>query len=85
MLTPPIAWILVLTRSLTRMFVGGKKAMATRGDVLSMVQIAAREGALSEDERVALTNLLRFREIKIVDIRPPPTCGGNGRGRHSCG
>lgn len=71
MLKPPIAWILVLTRSLTRIFVGGKKAMATRGDVLSMVQIAAREGALSEDERLALTNLLRFREIKIVDIMTP--------------
>lgn len=71
LLKPPIAWILVLTRSLTRIFVGGKKTKATRGDVLSMVQIAAREGALSEDESVALTNLLRVREIKIINIMTP--------------
>lgn len=73
MILPPMKWLLFITRALTRLIAReGKKSM-TRGDVMAMVKIAARDGALPPNESTLLSNLLRFEDIKVKDIMTPRT------------
>lgn len=73
MIKPPMKWLLYLTRGLTRMIANEGKRSTTRGDVVAMVEIAAREGALASDESEFLSNLLRFREIRVREVMTPRT------------
>lgn len=73
MILPPMKWLLYITRALTRLIAReGKKSM-TRNDVVAMVKIAARDGALPPDESTLLSNLLRFEDIMIKEIMTPRT------------
>ncbi len=74
MLLPPMKWILYITRGLTHLVAPKEGAPATtRGDVLAMVNIAQRDGALEQDESTLLSNMLRFDDIPIRDVITPRT------------
>ncbi len=73
MVKPPMKWLLYLTRSLTKLVASEGKRGTTRGDVVAMVEIAAREGALASDESEFVSNLLRFKEIQVRDVMTPRT------------
>lgn len=73
MIKPPMKWLLYVTRALTRLVAReGKKSM-TRGDVVAMIKLAARDGALAKNETQLLSNLLRFDDIKVQDVMTPRT------------
>jgi CBS domain containing-hemolysin-like protein len=73
MLLPPMRWILFLTRALTRLFTARRHRTTTRGDVLAMLKIATRDGALRQEETRVLANFLRFDEITVGVVMTPRT------------
>jgi len=74
MILPPMKWVLVVTRALTRL-VAPKETMdkTTRGDVMAMLRLAEKDGVLAEDESTILSNVLGFDKISVVDIMTPRT------------
>lgn len=74
LILPPMKWVLYLTRLLTRLVAPHKgPSKTTRGDVLAMLRIAERDGALEQDESAMLSNVLGFDNISVVDIMTPRT------------
>jgi CBS domain containing-hemolysin-like protein len=84
LLTPFVGWalrilawlmapILFLSRSLTRLLVREQASGPSRSDLAAMVDMAAREGALSGDESVLFANVLGAREIRVEDVMTPRT------------
>ena len=69
MMTPALVLSGVLTGLLTR----GKKTGLSRGELAAVIDLAAKEGALSRDESKLLANLLRSREIQVEDVMTPRT------------
>lgn len=73
MILPPMKWLLYITRALTRLVAREGKRSMTRGDVMTTVKIAAREGALAQNETLLLSNVLQFEEIQVKDVMTPRT------------
>lgn len=73
MIKPPMKWILYLTRALTRLFASKEHKTTTRGDVVAMLKIATRDGALRQEESKMLANFLRFDEITVAMVMTPRT------------
>jgi CBS domain containing-hemolysin-like protein len=73
MILPPMKWLLYLTRTLTRVFSKSHSSALTRGDVMAMVEVAERDGAIDNEESVVLSRVLRLDDIKVKDIMTPRT------------
>lgn len=71
MIKPPMKWILVVTRALTRLVAPKTTPVITRGDVAATVEIAARDGSLATDESTVLSNLLKLDGIRVEDVMTP--------------
>ncbi len=67
--------VLFCTRALTRLFTskGGHSKATTRGDVVAMLKIATRDGALRQEESRVLANFLKFDEINVSMVMTPRT------------
>jgi CBS domain containing-hemolysin-like protein len=83
-LASPVGWILtgltrlmapalVLSRALTRLLTPGKRAAYSRGELAAVIETAARDGALSEEESSLLANLLRTKDLQVEDVMTPRT------------
>ena len=73
MIKPPMKWVLYLTRALTRLFASKEEKTTTRGDVMAMLKIATRDGALRQEETKVLANFLKFDEITVAMVMTPRT------------
>ena len=73
MILPPMKWILYLTRALTSLFASKEHKTTTRGDVVAMLKIATRDGALRQEESRVLANFLKFDEITVAMVMTPRT------------
>ena len=73
MIKPPMKWVLYVTRAITRLIARKQDTTVTRGDVAAMVKIAARDGAIDDDESTVLSNLLRLEDIAVRDVMTPRT------------
>ena len=69
----PMKWILHVTRALTGLFASKELKTTTRGDVVAMLKIATRDGALRQEESRVLANFLRFDEITVSMVMTPRT------------
>lgn len=49
----------------------GDYALVTRDDVAALADLGGEEGIIEEDEQEVIQNLLKLREIKVVDIMTP--------------
>ena len=49
----------------------GDHALVTRDDVAALADLGSEEGIIEEDEEKVIRNLLKLREIKVVDIMTP--------------
>ncbi len=67
--------VLFLTRSVTRLLTRNSNNVnaPSRGEILAMVAMAAREGALGADDSRLLANVLRYNEIVVDDVMTPRT------------
>lgn len=72
-LTRAMAPALVLSRVLTRLLTRQRKTPYSRGELAAVIDTAARDGALSQDESALFSNLLRFNEIQVEDVMTPRT------------
>lgn len=69
-----LAPILFFTRLITRLFTShSHEEKVSRREVLSLIAIAKRQGALAEDVSSTLANVLRLEEIRVSDIMTPRT------------
>ena len=73
MIMPPMKWILYGTRALTSLFASKEHKTTTRGDVVAMLKIATRDGALHQEESRVLANFLKFDEINVSMVMTPRT------------
>lgn len=68
--------VLFLTRGVTRLLTRDSSSSVnapSRGEILAMVAMAAREGALGADDSRLLANVLRYNEIVVDDVMTPRT------------
>jgi CBS domain containing-hemolysin-like protein len=69
-----LAPILLLTRFITRLLVRGRREPSVSGrELAALVAIAARQGTLRPDVSRAVSNLLRFDEVRVQDVMTPRT------------
>ncbi len=73
MIMPPMKWVLYITRALTSLFASKEHKTTTRGDVVAMLKIATRDGALRQEESKVLANFLKFDEINVSMVMTPRT------------
>lgn len=69
----PFVWCFgVIVRGVNHIF-GNKKDMysVTEGELLAMVNIGAREGAIEKQERELIENVLEFNDINVEDVMTP--------------
>ena len=71
--TRVLAPVLALTRLLTRRVNDDDRNTISQRDVAALITAAARQGALKKDISEALSNLLRFEQIRVEDIMTPRT------------
>jgi CBS domain containing-hemolysin-like protein len=64
---------LVLSRALTRLLTQGKRTAYSRGELAAVIETAASDGALTEDESTLLSNLLSTKEVQVEDVMTPRT------------
>jgi CBS domain containing-hemolysin-like protein len=67
--------VLFLTRGVTGLLTrdASNAKAPSRGEILAMVAMAAREGALGADDSRLLANVLRYNEIVVDDVMTPRT------------
>ena len=75
LMLPIMKPVLFCTRALTSLFTskGGHAKATTRGDVVAMLKIATRDGALRQEESRVLANFLKFDEINVSMVMTPRT------------
>jgi CBS domain containing-hemolysin-like protein len=64
---------LIVSRALTRLLTRRKRTSYSRGELGAVIETAAREGALSQDESMLLANLLHIKELQVEDVMTPRT------------
>jgi CBS domain containing-hemolysin-like protein len=64
---------LVISRALTRWLTRGRHTTVSRGELAALIETAARDGAVSQDESTLLENLLRIKELQVEDVMTPRT------------
>jgi len=72
-LTRLMAPALVVSRALTRLLTRGRRTALSRGELTAVIEAAARDGALSENESTLLANLLRTKDLQVEDVMTPRT------------
>lgn len=72
-LVTALAPVLVLSRALTRLVSRGPAPTVSRGDVLALVTMAARAGALRGREAEVLRNVMSLERIRVEDVMTPRT------------
>jgi CBS domain containing-hemolysin-like protein len=72
-LTRAMVPVLFLSRLITRALTRGRTATLSRGELSTIITLASRDGAITRDESSMLSNLLRFREVKVEDVMTPRT------------
>jgi CBS domain containing-hemolysin-like protein len=66
--------LLLVTRLLTRALTRHKpEETVSHREVAALVSVAAQQGGLRRDISIALSNLLRFDEVRVYDIMTPRT------------
>ncbi len=65
--------VLILTRTLTRAIAPHGHPPVSRSEVLALVSLAAREGALQVDESRVFGNVLGLELIRVEDVMTPRT------------
>jgi len=67
--------VLFLTRGVTRLLTRGKgePPSTSRGEILAMVAMAARDGGLGAHDSRLLASVLRYNEIVVDDVMTPRT------------
>ena len=73
MIRPPMKWLLVVTRAMTRLVAPQRPLATTRLDVVAMVKIAERDGAIAATESTVLFNVLRLQDLRVLDVMTPRT------------
>ncbi len=73
MTKPPMKWVLYGTRAITGLFTKKGHHTTTRADVLAMVEIATRDGALPGDESRAITSFLGVNSVPCKEVMTPRT------------
>jgi magnesium and cobalt exporter, CNNM family len=71
LMLPPMGWLLIGTRVITRMFARKHKQGTTRSDVHAILKLAADNGNLASEELKMLANLLEFEKITVNDVMTP--------------
>jgi CBS domain containing-hemolysin-like protein len=72
-LTTAMAPVLLLSRVITRILARRKEIPFSRGELATVISLAAKDGAISSDESKLFKNLLRFREVQVEDVMTPRT------------
>lgn len=66
-----LAVIIIPIQALKAILPKGDHALVTRDDVAALADLGGEEGIIEEDEGKVIQNLLKLREIKVVDIMTP--------------
>lgn len=72
-LTWALAPILYVTRFLTRLIAPGGVPPISRSELTALVGMAAREGAIRDQESQVFENVLELEKIKVEDVMTPRT------------
>ncbi|MDH3627921.1 MAG: hemolysin family protein [Acidobacteriota bacterium] len=69
-----IMWpLLRVSRALTGWLTRGKRHVYSRSELKAVIDNAAAEGTVTDDESKMLANLLRMREVRVADVMTPRT------------
>jgi CBS domain containing-hemolysin-like protein len=71
LMTRSMAPVLFASRVITRLLTRGRSSGFSRGELAAVISAATRDGAISTDESKLLSNLLRFREVRVADVMTP--------------
>ena len=66
-----LAVIIVPIQMLKTILPKGDHTLVTRDDVAALADLGGEEGIIEEDEEKVIRNLLKLRDIKVVDIMTP--------------
>ncbi len=72
-LTRSMAPVLLVSRAITWLLARDRKVSFSRGDLATVIAVAAKDGAITTDESRLFGNLLRFREVQVEDVMTPRT------------
>ena len=68
----PFVWFFDKIVHLVNRFFGNREALSvTEGELLAMVNIGAKEGAIEKQERELIENVLEFNDIRVEDVMTP--------------
>lgn len=68
-----LAVLIVPIQLLKAILPKGDQTLVTRDDVAALADLGGEEGIIEEDEEKVIHNLLKLRDIKVVDIMTPRT------------
>jgi len=66
-----LVFLIIPIQALKSILPKGDHALVTRDDVAALADLGSEEGIIEEDEEKVIRNLLKLREIKVVDIMTP--------------
>ena len=66
-----LVFLIIPIQALKSVLPKGDHALVTRDDVAALADLGSEEGIIEEDEEKVIRNLLKLREIKVVDIMTP--------------
>ena len=66
-----LVFLIIPIQALKAILPKGDHALVTRDDVAALADLGSEEGIIEEDEEKVIRNLLKLREIKVVDIMTP--------------
>ena len=66
-----LAVLIIPIQMLKAILPKGDHTLVTRDDVAALADLGGEEGIIEEDEEKVIHNLLKLREIKVVDIMTP--------------
>ena len=68
----PFIWIFEKIVKLVNSFFGsGSQVTVTEGEIVAMLKIGAKEGAIEKQERELIENVLEFNDIEVEDVMTP--------------
>tara|TARA_B110000444_G_scaffold260460_1_gene307540 strand:- start:22490 stop:23524 length:1035 start_codon:yes stop_codon:yes gene_type:complete len=66
-----LVFLIIPIQALKAILPKGDQALVTRDDVAALADLGGEEGIIEEDEEKVIQNLLKLRDIKVVDIMTP--------------
>jgi len=66
-----LIWIVVPIELIRKLFPTSSQEKVSREELAAMAEIGEDEGTIEEDEERVITNLLRLREISVVEVMTP--------------